>query len=47
MFDDKTLKKIFRDEEAQGVPPVYQFIMTRVIERILEEEKDKKNETYK
>lgn len=37
MFNDAILEKIFADKELQRIPFVYQTIVIRAVEKVLEE----------
>ena len=43
MFSDEILEKIFSDERTYDVPIVYQTIMIKVIEEILEQNDENDN----
>lgn len=40
MFSDEILEKIFSKDEVIKVPIVYQWVMVRAIQEVLEEEKN-------
>lgn len=40
MFSDEILEKIFGKDEVIKVPIVYQWVMVRAIQEVLEEEKN-------